>query len=205
MPDNLAEFSKEPSSKLDSEVTGREYREAVIGLERFLQIDVEAVHSLEDLSAKASLVGRYLKGVILANGRVQEIDKEYEINGRKQKITGVSYLLEKQFGDKKVLATYTDDNVFILVMNQQDNTAMMDFSLSLPLHSDLLPQNNEVLDMVHISANDWRNNKIRSYFPSLAPNDSERIQGFAQVLKDGVQTILSLVPKPSTIPERFNF
>jgi len=62
-------------------VTANEYEEAYLGLQRFLEVDITEIHTLEDLSAKASLVGRNLRVVVLAQGEVETHRFDYREPG----------------------------------------------------------------------------------------------------------------------------
>ncbi len=207
MQDDLE--SNGESTLPNEDVGSLEYAKAIDGLRRFTQVDVSSINNINDLSAHASMISHDLRSVVLASGGIEQIDQQYhsiDESGliEEKKVKGSTYIFSRDIKDGKIILSLGNDSVYFVVMRQEDSqTALMDLSLTLPLYGDINTQDSR-MGFRQLIAADWRGG-IKNYFPLMRPLSSEDNQGFAKVLKDGVSILLSALPQPAKLPETFNY
>lgn len=201
--DEVRETPFGPLQQEDVDTT--EYARSLESLRRFLDIDVGKIKTIEDLSAKTSVVGHDLRTVILAKGEIQETRFGYTKPGEARPTKAIDriYVIRKPVGDHTIFATTYKESAYMGAYVINRGQQLSTFNVRLPASSDITVTGEPIKDMQNVSAVDWRGGTTRSYYPAKEPNNHEVQQGFARVLKDGIRDVLSIMPLPAQVPPAF--
>lgn len=180
----------------DERIDATEYTHSLQSLNRFLgTVDVNTLHTLEDVSAVASLVGHDLH--VLAVGRGKKIEKKIA-----PLLAGVSdpfYTSETVYMLKIALR-----NRDLSVISNHGHVACAkhsivgfsryqreDWRFRLPNDRDIAigMQPNVYEDSVYVI--DSQGALVRNYHPTTDPYNAELQQEFTRLLKEGVRDIVS--------------
>lgn len=201
-PNNV--HREQPFGGLKKDVSSQEYARSLARLKEFLDVDVDGIQNIKDLSSKTAMVGHDLRIVILAKGKIQETEFEYTKPGKKQptKAIDITRVIREPVGNHNIFATSVEDIVAIDAYRTVNNRQLSIFTVHLPAFKDIAVSKNPMDNALIASAVDFRRTTI--YYPAKESNNPAIQQGFARVLKDGIRDILSVLPSPSKIPDVFD-
>ncbi|MBV8695626.1 MAG: hypothetical protein JO125_17280 [Chloroflexi bacterium] len=205
------EYSKNSLWPWEVEVISKEeYARSLQNLMHFLaEVDVNAVFTLEDVSAVASLVGHDLYTLIAVQGKTIEKKTEYLEPAENEFITNIErdYVFSKQFGEQEFVATASNGHSSLsqrrLIGFQRYQRE--ELRVKLPADRDIAFGNMPNVDESSIYAIDMRSGPKLVYSPVKEPKNALIQQGFFAVLKDAVRNIVAmLINKPWSISQQTN-
>lgn len=173
-----------------------EYTHSLQSLNRFLgTVDVSTLHTLEDVSAVASLVGHDLHVLAVAKGK--KIEKKIE-----PPVVGVSgplsmsetvYVLKIALADRELSVMSSNGHVALakhsiigFARYQRE-----DLRFRLPTDRDIAIGEQPNVDEESVYVIDARGFVIQKYHPTTEPHNVELQQKFTHALKEGVRDIVS--------------
>jgi hypothetical protein len=186
-------------------IDSQEYSRSLEGLRRFSKVDTSSIQTLEDLSAKTSLVGHDLHTVILAKGGIKTGyertgENPFDENNREEIQV---YALEGTVGDHTIIAEAMGDTVVLKMSTTESEQPII---VRLPSDRDIAATGDPLTDMFSIGALVPRKDgSVEGYFPARSPKFPNIQQDFAHILQKGVKDALSIVPEPTKVPEVFNY
>lgn len=187
------------------DVTSSEYKRAVESLKDFAEIDVSKIRNIEDLSAKASLIGEDIRRIVLASGEIQVTKFDYQdsTNRETRKAVDRAWVVRKPLDEYTVFTTFGDTNAHIETYKTIGGEQTSVYSVNLPVSGNIGVKGEPISDSSSIYAVDWRGKQVESYYPAREPENSEVQQSFARVLKDAVNDLLSVTPPATELPSSF--
>ena len=179
-------------------ISAAEYMRSLQGLNRFLEeAEVSQLHTVEDVSAVASLVGRDVHTVTVANGQKIEKKMAEPEPGASEPLGHIEreYVFTKGIGDREVVVIASNGHTLI----SERRRVRFGFHgyynellrVRLPSDRDIAIGKKPIGNEQSIYAIDSREAKIREYHPAKEPNNAEIQQGFTRVLKDALRAIVS--------------
>ncbi len=209
MSEDPQEKRETPFGPLPQEdVDAAEYARSLESLRRFAGVDITGIRNLEDLSARASLIGHDIKVVVLAKGGIQETKFKYQKSGVLEKTKAIdrTYVIRKPVGDHEIIALSGEGHANIEGYKLVGGKQLSDYLVRLPTNQDINRlSGSRISDESGLHAIDWRSSNAVNYYPSSDPEDPKVNQGFAAVLQDSVKDLLSVLPEPTKIPDSLNF
>ena len=179
------------------QVTPEDYRRAYRSLCDFLEVEASKIKSLDDLSARASLIGDDLKTIVLGSGEIETTRFDFQDHlGETHQAVDRSWVIRKPVGDHKICVTNSHSGIYITEYEIVNNDQLSIFAIHLPLRSEYKSNGDILSDQSFIYATDWRNNDVVSYYPAVYPNDSKVQQGFTIILQEAIRKVLKVVLKP---------
>ncbi|MBV9689823.1 MAG: hypothetical protein JO202_08935 [Ktedonobacteraceae bacterium] len=190
-------------------VSREEYMRSFQSLKHFLaEVDVNALYTLEDVSAVASLVGHDLYTLIAVQGKTVEKKTECLELAESEFITNIEreYVFSKRFGEQEFVAiannglsTLSERRLIGYQRYQRE-----ELRVKLPADRDIALGNMPNVDESSIYAIDMRNGPKLVYCPVKEPYNTLIQQKFVAALKDAVQHIIALLTKPWTISQQMS-
>lgn len=181
-------------------ISTAECRSSLQGLNHFLEeAKVSQLHTVEDLSAVASLVGHDVHALAVANGQKIEKKMAEPEPGASEPLGRIEreYVFTKRIGDREVVVTAS--NGYTLISERR----RVGFGfhgyyhellrVKLPSDRDIAIGEKPIGNEQSIYAIDLREAKIQEYHPAKEPKNAEIQQGFTRVLKDVLRDIVSVI------------
>ena len=179
-------------------ISAAEYRHSLQSLKRFLEeAEVSQLHSVEDVSAVASLVGHDVHVLAVTNG--QKFEKKMaepeptasEPLGRIER----EYVFTQGIDDREVVVTASNGQTVI----SERRRVRFGFHgyyhellrVRLPSDRDIAIGEKPIGNEQSIYAIDLRETNIREYHPAKEPKNAEIQQGFTRVLKEALRDIVA--------------
>ena len=179
-------------------ISAAEYQRSLDGLQRFVEeVEVNRLHTLEDLSAVASLVGHDLSVLAVTLGKKSEKKTEQfeptvgESVGRIER----EYVFTRTLGRLEIVVTARNGHSLLSRYRLLGfhGYPSEELSVSLPSDRDIAIGEKPNVDEQSIYATDIRRRGKRVYHPTQEPESPEIQQVFARVLKDALITLLEVV------------
>ena len=179
-------------------ISAAEYMRSLQGLNRFLEeAEVSQLHTVEDVSAVASLVGRDVHAVTVANGQKIEKKMAEPEPGASEPLGRIEreYVFTQGFDDLEVVVTARNGQTVISARRR----VRFGFHgyyhellrVRLPSDRDIAIGEKPIGNEQSIYAIDLRETNIREYHPAKEPRNADIQQGFTRVLKDALRAIVS--------------
>jgi hypothetical protein len=186
------------------DVPGSEYAKSLRYLNDFVEVDVNTIQTLDDLSARASTVGHDLRTVVLAQGVVEQEEFLDDVGSIRENTA----VLRRQIEDYTLEVIATPNGVVIKKFRGDPDESIDQFSLTLPAKGELnvvRPTGSYNAEAgAFITAVDTRRPPTKGpFFPHQFPQSTEHNQGFARILQEGVKDVVSSVPEPQPLPPAF--
>ncbi len=193
------EHSKKTLWPWEVEVISREeYTRSFQNLMRFLaEVDVNALYTLEDVSAATSLVGHDLYTLIAVQGKTIEKKTEYVEPAESEFITNIEreYVFNRRSGDREFVAIASSGHSTLserrLIGYQRYQRE--ELRVKLPADRDIAIGNMPNVDESSIYSIDMRSGLKLVYCPVKEPDNSLLQQRFAAALKDAVRDIVAML------------
>ena len=179
-------------------ISAAEYRRSLQSLERFLEeAEVSQLHSVEDVSAVASLVGHDIHALAVANGQKSEKKMAEPEPGASEPLGRMEreYVFTQGIDDREVVVTASNGQTVI----SERRRVGFGFHgyyhellrVRLPSDSDIAIGEKPIGNEQSIYAIDLREAHIREYHPAKEPNNADIQQGFTRVLKDALRDMVA--------------
>ena len=179
-------------------ISAAEYKRSLQCLNRFLaEAEVSQLHTVEDVSAVASLVGHDVHAVAVANGQKMEKTMAEPEPGASEPLGRLEreYVFTKGMGDREVVVTARNGHTVI----SERRRVRFGFHgyyhellrVRLPSDRDIAIGEKPIGNEQSVYAIDLREAHIREYHPAKEPQNAEIQQGFTRVLKDALSAMVS--------------
>src|SRR6202165_3194610 len=180
-------------------ISAVEYRRSLQSLKRFLEeAEVSQLHSVEDVSAVASLVGHDVHALAVANGQKIEKKMAEPDPGASEPLGRIEreYVFTKGIGDCEVVVTAGNGQT-VISERRRERFGFHGYyhellRVRLPSDRDIAIGEKPFANEQSIYAIDLREASIREYHPTKEPKNAEIQQGFTRVLKDALRDIVSV-------------
>jgi hypothetical protein len=179
-------------------ISAAEYQCSLEGLQRFVEeVEINRLHTLEDLSAVASLVGHDLSVVAVTRGKKSEKKTEQfepavgESIGRVER----EYVFTRTLGRLEIVVTARNGHSLLSRYRLLGfhGYPSEELSVSLPSNRDIAIGEKPNVDEQSMYATDLRRRGKRVYHPTQEPESPEIQQVFARLLKDALTTLREAV------------
>ena len=179
-------------------ISGADYQRSLAGLKRFVEeVEVHDLHTLEDLSAVASLVGHDMYVVAVTQGQKIEHKTEQFEPGVSEPINRIerTYVFSHRLADREIVVTASKEHSLLALYRlcgfQGYRSA--ELSVRLPADRDIAIGALPNVDEQSLYILDFRGARS-AYYPVKEPENPEIQQGFAHLLKDALSTFSKVVP-----------
>ena|SRR5436309_30458 len=175
-----------------------EYLRALEGLNHFLKdVDIDQLHTLEDVSAVASLLGHDLRMIAMAKGIRVEVESSFLTTETNEALDDIEekYVLAMFIRDREV-AIVADDKYVLFTEKYITGPARYVYEVlrvGLPADRDIAIGGKPNVDEQMLYALDWRNGKGKEYYPTQEPFNAQLQQEFVRVLKDAIGHVREVV------------
>ena len=179
-------------------ISAAEYQCSLEGLQRFVEeVDVNRLHTLEDLSAVASIVGHDLSVLAVTLGKKSEKKTAQfeptvgESVGRIER----EYVFIRTLGRMEIVVTARNGHILLSRYRLLGfhGYPSEELSVSLPSDRDIAIGRQPNVDEQSLYATDVRQREKRVYHPTQEPESPEIQQVFARLLKDALNTLREVV------------
>ena len=179
-------------------ISAADYQRSLDGLQRFVEeVEVNRLHTLEDLSAVASLVGHDLFVLAVTHGKKSEIKTELFEPTVGESISRIQreYVFTRTIGRLEIVVTVRNGHSLLSRYRLLGfhGYPSEELSVSLPSDRDIAIGEKPNVDEQSMYATDIRRRGKRVYHPTQEPESPEIQQVFARVLKDALITLLDVV------------
>jgi hypothetical protein len=177
-------------------ISEADYQQSLDGLKRFVEeVEVKHLHTLEDLSAVASLVGHDLSVIARALGQKNEHRTQYVEPGVSEPLSRLEreYVFTQGLAAQQLVLTASKGHSLLVLYRLCGFARYRSAQLSIRLPSDrdiALGQKPNV-DEDSLYVLDLRGAR-RAYYPVKEPHTPYTQQVFAEVLKDALRTITAV-------------
>jgi hypothetical protein len=179
-----------------------EYMRALHGLNHFLKdVDIGQLHTLEDVSAVASLLGHDLRIIAMAKGIRVEAKTSFLITGTNEAIDVIEekYVLTTFIRDREVAIIADAEHVLIAekYITGFARHVYEVLRVGLPSDRDIAIGGKPNVDEQTLYALDWRSNRGKEYYPTQDPYNTQLQQEFTRVLKDAIghaKEVVAMLP-----------
>ncbi len=168
-----------------------EYLRALQDLNRFLKdVDIDQLHTLEDVSAVASLLGHDLRMIAMAKGIRVEVESSFLTTETNEALDDIEekYVLAMFIRDREV-AIVADDKYVLITEKYITGPIHYVYEVlrvGLPADRDIAIGGKPNVDEQRLYALDWRNRQGNEYYPTQEPYNAQLQQEFTCVLKDAI-------------------
>ena len=184
----------------DERISEAEYTYALESLERFLaDVHVDELLTLEDVSSVASLVGHNVRILAIVRGKKLERQVERYATGTGELVSTLAkdYVFNKFSVDREVIVTASEGYSLIserriVGFQGYQHEAMR---VKLPSNKDIAIGNTPNVADQLCYAIDLRDGKRVEFHPVNSPENAQVQQGFADVLKAALQSLLLVLPE----------
>jgi len=175
-----------------------EYQCSLKGLRRFVEeVEVNRLHTLEDLSAVASIVGHDLSVLAVTHGKKSKIKTEQFEPTVGESITRIEreYVFTRTIGRLEIVVTAKNGHSLLSRYRLLGfhGYPSEELSVSLPSDRDIAIGEKPNVDEQSMYATDIRRRGKRVYHPTQEPENPEIQQVFARLLKDALSTLREVV------------
>ena len=179
-------------------ISGADYQRSLDGLKRFVeQVEVHDIHTLEDLSAVASLVGHDLSVVAVANGQKIERKSEQFEPSVHEPISHIerTYVFTHRLADREIVVTASKGHSLLALYRLCgfQGYRRTELSVRLPSDRDISIGALSNVDELSLYLLDFRGARS-AYYPVKEPESPAIQQGFAQLLKDALGMLSEVLP-----------
>ena len=179
-------------------ISTAEYQCSLEGLQRFVEeVDVNRLHTLEDLSAVASIVGHDLSVLAVTHGKKSEIKTEQFEPTVGESISHIErvYVFARTIGRLEIVVTSKNGHSLLSRYRLLGfhGYPSEELSVSLPSDRDIAVGEKPNVDEQSLYATDVRQRGKRVYHPTQEPESPEIQQVFARLLKDALSTLREVV------------
>ena len=179
-------------------VSAGEYQCSLEGLQRFVEeVEVNRLHTLEDLSAVASLVGHDLSVLAVTHGKKSERKTEQFEPAVGESISRIErvYVFTRSIGRLGIVVTARNGHSLLSRYRLLGfhGYPSEELSVSLPSDRDIAIGGQPNVDEYSMYATDVRWRGKRVYHPTQEPESPEIQQVFARLLKDALSTLIEVV------------
>jgi hypothetical protein len=178
-------------------ISAAEYQRSLEGLKRFVEeVEVIHLHTLEDLSAVASLVGHDVSVVAVTKGKKIEKKTQHFEPTVSESISRIEreYVFTRRSGNLEIVVAASKGHSLIsryrLLGFQRYPSE--ELSVRLPSERDIAIGEKPNVDEQSLYAKDSRGAR-RVYHPATEPERPEIQQAFAHLLKDALRTLREVV------------
>lgn len=213
----MSQFHEKPFTEISfldtPDITSEEYRRSYNNLHQLITLDSHQVHTLEDLSAKASLAGGDLKNMIRTHGSpwLQIISCEPPVKA------WTYYLYQNQDSSaSSSYATIGDGDITIHESHKKRTGPPGPEFLYFPMLIVGIPtgvdlnqfrgprEQGAIYSIEHHLVN--RNRlPFENYVPAKYPDNEEHQQGYLKALQRGIRLVLGIVSQPTKLDRVFYF
>ena len=179
-------------------ISAAEYQCSLEGLQRFVEeVEVNRLHTLEDLSAVASIVGHDLSVLAVRYGKKREIKTEQFEPTVGESISRIEreYVFTRTIGRLEIVVT-AGKGYSLLSRSRLlgfHGYPSEELRVSLPSDRDIAIGEKPNVDEQSLYAIDVRRRGKRVYHPTQEPESPEIQQVFARLLKDALSTLREVV------------
>lgn len=183
----------------EEEITPADYTRSLKAILRFLaEVDVQILHTLEDLSAAVSLVGHDLHAIVVAKGRKRERKVEQPEAEASEPLITIEreYILIGHTRGREITVTASNGHTQIsqrCIVGFQ-GYQREELRVRLPADRDIAIGEIPIIDEGSLYTLDLRSGFLKEYRPVLAPYNAAMQQAFTAALKDALVDILSILP-----------
>jgi hypothetical protein len=175
-----------------------EYQCSLEGLKRFVEeVEINRLHTLEDLSAVVSLVGHNLSVFAVTHGTKSERKTEQFEPTVGESIRHIEreYVYTQTIGRLKFVVTARNGHSLLSRYRLLGfhGYPSEELSVSLPSDRDIAIGEKPNVDEQSLFATDVQGRGRRVYHPTQEPESSEIQQVFARLLKDALSTLREIV------------
>ena len=179
-------------------ISAAEYQCSLEGLQRFVEeVDVNRLHTLEDLSAVASIVGHDVSVLAVTHGKKSEIKTEQFEPTVGESISRIQreYVFTRTIGRLEIVVTARNGHILLSRYRLLGfhGYPSEELSISLPSNRDIAIGKKPNVDEQSMYATDLRWRGKRVYHPTQEPESPEIQQVFARLLKDALSTLREVV------------
>jgi hypothetical protein len=179
-------------------ISAAEYQCSLEGLQRFVEeVEVNRLHTLEDLSAVASIVGHDLFVLAVTHGKKSEIKTEQFEPTVGESISRIQreYVFTRTIGRLEIVVTVRNGHSLLSRYRLLGfhGYPSEELSVSLPSDRDIAIGEKPNVDEQSMYATDVRRRGKRVYHPTQEPESPEIQQVFARLLKDALSTLIEVV------------
>ena len=179
-------------------ISAAEYQCSLEGLQRFVEeVEVNRLHTLEDLSAVASIVGHDLFVLAVTHGKKSEIKTEQFEPSVGESISRIEreYVFTRTIGRLEIVVTARNGHILLSRYRLLGfhGYPSEELSISLPSNRDIAIGRQPNVDEQSLYATDVRQREKRVYHPTQEPESPEIQQVFARLLKDALNTLREVV------------
>src|SRR5436305_15285873 len=179
-------------------ISAAEFQCSLEGLQRFVEeVEVNRLHTLEDLSAVASIVGHDLSGLAVTHGKKSEIKEEQFEPTVGESISHIEreYVFARIIGRLEIVVPSKNGHSLLSRYRLLGfhGYPSEELSVSLPSDRDIAVGEKPNVDEQSLYATDVRQRAKRVYHPTQEPESPEIQQVFARLLKDALSTLREAV------------
>ena len=179
-------------------ISAAEYQCSLEGLQRFVEeVEVNRLHTLEDLSAVTSLVGHDLFVLAVTHGQKSEKKTEQFEPAVGESIRRIEreYVFRRAIGRLEIVVTARNGQSLLSRYRLLGfhGYPSEELSVSLPSDRDIAIGEIPNVDEQSLYATDVQGRGRRVYHPTQEPESSEIQQVFARLLKDALSTLREVV------------
>jgi hypothetical protein len=179
-------------------ISAAEYQSSLEGLQHFVEeVEVNRLHTLEDLSAVVSLVGHDLSVLAVTHGTKSERKTEQFEPTVGESIRHIEreYVYTRTIGRLKIVVTARTGQSLLTRYRLLGfhGYPSEELSVSLPSDRDIAIGEHPNVDEQSLYATDVRRRGKRVYHPTQEPKSPEIQQVFARLLKDALSTLREIV------------
>ena len=179
-------------------INAAEYQCSLEGLQHFVEeVEVNRLHTLEDLSAVASLVGHNLSVLAVKHGKKSERKTEQFEPTVGESISHIEseYVFTRTLGRLEIVVTARNGHSILSRYRLLGfhGYRSEELRVSLPSDRDIAIGEKPNVDEHSLYATDVRWRGKRVYYPTQEPESSEIQQVFARLLKDALSTLREVV------------
>jgi hypothetical protein len=186
-----------PACPWDDEVISvEEYKSSLHSLRRFIaEVDVSTLHTLEDVSAVASLVGHDVRMLAATQGKKNERRSLRLEAGASELISRVEreYVYTMYIGDREIVVTARDGHCWITKRRTMgfQRYQREELRVVLPSDRDIAFGNTPNVGDQSLYEIDLRGSSKKEFHPVKEPENAQIQQGFMGLLKDVIREMLS--------------
>lgn len=203
-----------PFDKLNlQEISEEECLVSVKRLRDFLGIPLDTFQTLRDFSAHASLIEENIRRIIIRQIEIRTYNHRFPISIPLKEEREITAYLGKRHTFIRVYQKIENRSATANNVPQPTDLGITDNSMEA-LYEVLLHVGSEIIDETNVltpnmHATDYRQEITQhpnpiTYYPTQYTYYPHHQQGFARLLKECIQSLLSVVPQEQTeIPEQF--
>ena len=185
-------------------ISAADYQHSLEGLKRFVeQVEVHDLQTLEDLSAVTSLVGHDMYVVAATQGqKIEQKTPRFEPTAS-EPISRIerTYIFTHRLANREIVVTATKEHSLLVLYRfcGFQRYRSVELSVRLPADQDIAIGVLPNVDEQSLYVIDFRGAR-RAYHPAKEPDNPQIQQGFAQLLKEALNTLSEVLCPSYTTP-----